>query len=291
MRRTAIFLSVIILLSIPQFALAQLGRWGEEPSSDGTFKTKIKEGNYHPFLELNYGSSKPRFEGLNTDFGSLGMMELKLGYASTKILRKKLVSLDQYYAFGSYFDESLALSSDSNSGEAGSQLTRFGMGNRLGYGYGGGLLGLEMYNQNSINWTLVEPVGYDTMAPDAQAVFDRYGSSYRFGQLMEAGMRMRVFRSLSVSLAAEGAVIFPRTVYWPWMGSALIYSGAQGALQFFSEQIIEVSPIIGPMLHFVLKSGVSYVYYMALRDDMAWPFDYETPMTVESLKIGATITF
>ena len=257
MQRKNYFIAVIIILILPQLASAQLGRWGEEPSSDGTLKTKIEEGNYHPFMEMNYGISKPRFEGLITDFNTLGMMELKLGFAATKTLHKKLVSLDQFYAFGSYFDESLALSSDSSEGDIGSQLTRFGMGNRLGYGYGGGLLGLELYNQNSINWTQVSSLGYDDMAPDAQAVFDRYGDSLRFGQLMEAGMKIRVFRSLSVSAAAEGAVIFPRTVFWPWLGSALMYSGAQGALQYFSEQIVESSPIIGPMLHFLLKSGVS----------------------------------
>ena len=49
--------------------------------------------------------------------------------------------------------------------------------------------------------------------------------------------------------------------------------------------------MIGPALHFLLKSAVSYGYYMALREDMAWPFGCETPLTVESFKLGAAITF
>lgn len=290
MRHKAFISLIILVLCLPQLATAQLGRWNDD-GAETSFEQKITTGNYRPFIEANYGVAKPRFEGLNSDFGTLGVMELKLGYASVDTVRKKLVSLDQLYAFGSYFGEDIRPSGAPDEGDVGSELARFGLGNRLGYGYGGGFLGLEMYNQNSINWTRITPLAYDDMAPDAQAVFDRYEHKFRFGQLMEAGLKARVFGSFSLSVGAEGAVIFPRTVFWPWLGSAMLYSGAQGALQHFSEQIVDVSPVIGPMLHFVLKTGVSLGYYMMLREDMHWPFDYETPMTVESLKLGATITF
>jgi len=289
-RHKVLISAALLVLCLPSLATAQLGRWNTE-DSESTFEEMFREGNFRPFIEVNYGVSKPKFHGLTSEFASLGLVELKLGYAEVDTLRKKLVSLDQYYAFGSSFSEDVHPFGGSDEGEVNSKLARFGLGNRLGYGYGGRLLGLEMYNQNSINWTRVTPLGYENMAPDAQAVFDRYEDSYRFGQLMEAGLKVRVFRSFSVSASAEGAVIFPRHVFWPWLGSATIYSGMQGALQYFSEQIIEVSPVFGPMIHFVLKTGVSLGYYMMLREDMAWPFEYETPVTVESLKIGATVTF
>ena len=36
---------------------------------------------------------------------------------------------------------------------------------------------------------------------------------------------------------------------------------------------------------------MSLGYYMLMREDMNWPFDSETPLTVESAKLGAVITF
>jgi hypothetical protein len=142
-----------------------------------------------------------------------------------------------------------------------------------------------------MNWTKFEPTDYDATPPGAQEIFDRYETGFRFGQSYEAGLKIRVMRSLSFSLGAEGAVIYPRHVFWPWLGSAALYSGAQGLLQFFSEQIIETSPVIGPLLHFALKTGVSLGYYLASRSDMNWPFTSETPLTFETVKLGAAVRF
>ena len=284
-----IFLLIVLILFLPQPASAQLGRWTSEGEED--LETLIRSGRFSPFIEASYGLAKPRFEGFGGSFNTLGLLELKLGFAALDSVRTALFSLDERYAFVSYIGDDIRPSGAPDEGEVSSELTRFGFGNRLGYGYGRKFLNLEMYNQNSLNWTRLLPVGHDSMDPEAQAIFDRYETSFRFGQLMEAGVKLHLARSFTLSAGVEGAVIFPRTIFWPWLGSAMIYSGVQGALQFFSEQIVDVSPVIGPALHFLLKSGVSYGYYMLLREDMNWPFGYETPLTVESLKLGAAITF
>ena len=287
-RKTSLIFFVVVIC-LPQLVFAQLGRWGDEGDDD--FTEGVMSGRFHPFIEGNYGVAKPKFYGLDGEFATLGIAEVKLGFAAQDSARPALVALDERYLFGSYLAEDIRPSGSPAEGDIGSKLTRFGIGNRLGYGFGRNLLSLEMYNQNSLNWTQVEPTNYDDVSAEAQAIFDRYGTQLRFGQLFEAGVKLKVFRSLSLSVAAEGAVIFPRTVLFPWLGSAMIYSGVQGAVQFFSERIIDSSPIIGPLLHFALKTGISYAYYMASRQDMAWPFDMETPLTTESVKLGATITF
>jgi len=288
-RPKSIILLALFTLCLPQLASAQFGRWDNE--GEGDFDLLVRTGKFRPFIEANYGLSNPKFKGLDQDFNTLGIVELKLGFASQDSLRQSLVSLDERYAFASYMGDQLSTRGGPEEGEIGSELTRFGFGNRLGYGFGGSGLRFEMYNQNSLNWTRILPVASDTMDPEVQSMFDRYENTFRFGQLMEAGVKVHVFRSISLSAGAEGAVIFPRHIFWPWLGSAMIYSGVQGGLQYFSEQIVKVSPVIGPVLHFLLKSGVSAGYYMLLRDDMNWPFGYERPMTVESFKLGAALTF
>jgi hypothetical protein len=287
--RKTILLLFVLWLCLPQLASAQLGRWGNDTEQD--LDTMIRSGRFNPFIEANYGLAKPRFEGYGGSFNTLGVMELKLGFAALDSVRAALVSLDERYAFASYIGEDIRPSGAADEGEVSMELARFGFGNRLGYGYGGKGLNFQMYNQNSLNWTRLTPVEYDSMDPEAQAIFDRYEDTFRFGQLMEAGVKVHVARSIALTAGVEGAVIFPRHIFWPWLGSAMIYSGVQGALQYFSDAIVDTSPVIGPALHFLLKSAVSYGYYMALREDMAWPFGYETPLTVESFKLGAAITF
>jgi len=281
----------IFLVLLPAAAPAQmlLGRFSEE--DEGAFGRWVKEGKMRPFLEANYGTTKPRYHGLADHFSALGMVELKLGFTRVESVKKAVLSIDERYAFGSYFNPDMEPFGEADEELAQSEIYRLGVGNRLGFGYGWKALSLQLYNQNSLNWTSLEALDPETMDPEALAVFDRYGDQLRFGQLMEAGVRVHVLSSLAVSLGAEGAVIFPRHVFPQWLGSAMLYSMAQGGLQYFGEQIVNLSPVIGPAIHFILKSGVSLGYYLLQKENMNWPFESETPLTLESLKLGATLTF
>jgi hypothetical protein len=49
--------------------------------------------------------------------------------------------------------------------------------------------------------------------------------------------------------------------------------------------------VLGPIMYFVLKNGISYVFYTQLQEKMNWPFNSETPLTIETIKIGASISF
>ena len=289
MRKFTLFLmlTALLLVSIPAFS--QVDELDAVSRDDS--ELIIESGEYRSFLEVDYGTATPDLNGLDETFQTLGMLELKFGISSVDILQFDLVSLEQDYVFASYFYDNLGFSGDTDSGEINSELARFGFGNRTGYGYGGSGLKLDLYNQNAFDWTKLTPVDYDSMDQAAQDVFDRYGGSYRFGGLTEAGLGVHLTPGLALTAGAEGAVIYPRTIFWPWLGSVAIYSTVQGALSYYSEQIVKASPSIGPVISFLLKTGVSWGYYYLLQDDMFWPFNYEAPVTVSSFKIGASITF
>ena len=288
MRSKIILTLLVIALCLPQMASAQLGRWGDGEGSD--LANEIRRGRFTPFIEANWGVAQPGYQGLAQSFASLGVAELKFGFTALDSVRRGVSSLDERYAFGSYFAEDVSPMTPEE-GDINTKLGRFGVGNRLGYGWGGKVLTIEMYNQNSINWNSVEAVNYEDLDAESQAVFDRYGDTLRYGQLFEAGVKVNVFRTLSVTAGVEGAIIFPRTVFWEWAGSAALYSAVQGAVQFFTAEITKSSSLLGPLLNFGLKSAVSAAYYYVSRDDMNWPFDSETPLTMESAKLGLTLDF
>jgi hypothetical protein len=288
-RTFRIFLVMIVLLLICQPAFSQSHDTGVAKKSKSDLM--LKSGKFKPFLEFAYGFSTPRYEGIDASFAQLGMADFKVGYSSDDSLKYNLISSDQHFAFVSFLNDNLSSSGGAEVDEIGSEMTRFGFGNRRAYGYGGSGLKIEMYNQDGLDWTKVSPTSYETMDEDVQDMFDHFGSTYRFGMLTEAGLRVKVTQSFSLIGGAEGGVVMPRTVFWPWLGSVAIYSAVQGGLEKFSANIIEASPTAGPVIAFLLKTGVSAGYYYLLRDDMNWPFGYEAPLTVSSFKVGANFTF
>ncbi len=243
------------------------------------------------FLEFSYGTATPKFKGMDGSFASLGILEFKSGYSLRDSVTANVIGMDDFYSFGSYMDEDLRAFGTTGADEDVARLGRFGIGNRMGYGYDWQGTALELYNQNSINWTTLHADHYPDASDDAQAIFDRYGTQLRFGQLMEAGAKFHVSQTVAFTGGMEGAVIFPRYVFWPWLGSVAIYSIAEGAVELIADQIMESNPTIGPVAYFLLKNGLSLAYYSLLRGDMAWPFNYEQPLTVESFKLGLNLTF
>ena len=63
-----------------------------------------------------------------------------------------------------------------------------------------------------------------------------------------------------------------------------------GAVEIFTKEVLESSPAAGPIVSFVLKNGLSYAFYTFKKQKMNWPFNTETPLTYETLKLGVTFT-
>ncbi len=248
------------------------------------------EGNFKPFLEANVGIVRPMHQKFSLDFSDMGMAEAKIGYSEVEKYKSFVKSLDDRYLFGGYASQDLG-DWDAQPDSVTTKYTRFGFGNRLGYGYKIGPFDLLIYNQNAFVWTNLEFGRPSDLSQDDIDILNRYEGSYRFGQLAEGGLKFRAFKSLSVIGGYELAVVFPRHVFWEWAGSAMLQYSLSGAITTFAEEIVNSSPLLGPLFYFVLKNGLSYAFYVAMKDDMNWPFNSETPLTMETLKLGAAITF
>jgi len=111
---------IILAIGLSEPASAQLGRWEKEGSED--LESLVRSGRFRPFLEANYGLAKPRFEGLESKFNTLGIVEFKLGFSAIDSVRAALHSLDERYAFASYLGEDVRPSGELAEGEIGSEL-------------------------------------------------------------------------------------------------------------------------------------------------------------------------
>jgi hypothetical protein len=248
------------------------------------------KGDFKPYFEFSYGYAEPMHKLFDGEFARIGAYEVKVGYSDISPHKGYILGMDERYLFGSYYKDEFNFIDDQLTGVT-TEAKRFGFGNRLGFGYDIGPLGLLPYSQIQYVWTQFNPIDSTGISTEDSKIIDRYAGVFRFGHSGEAGVKVQLFNSLSVSAGYEFAVIYPRHIFWPWLGSHIIQSTALGMISVFSEDIVNSSPIIGPIMYFVLRNGVAYVMYQGYKDKMNWPFESETPVTMETLKISASITF
>lgn len=253
----------------------------------------VQQGNFRPFLEASYGYAMPSHNGVESEFADVGAAELLLGFSEIEPYGSKyVVSIDERYAFGTYAASDVNPFDEVGTGQLDTKMFRFGIGTRLGYGYRIGPIEVLPYNQNGLLTTDVEwatrPAG---LSPADSTVLDRIEGKYRGSMLAEPGFKVRLFKGLSAAAGYELQTVYTRFVFGEWMGSFLTQYAGQAALTYFADEIVNTSPVLGPLLYFVLKNGLSVAFYSLMRDDMFWPFESETPLTMETAKLSVSLTF
>lgn len=276
-----------ILCFLLVFSMIQPG-FGQKRER-GYFAWALK-GEFRPFIEANYGIGTPKHLDFSETFAKYGLIEARVGYSEIIKYRHSIYEMDERFAFGNYLSSDADFLDD-KSGNIKSEVTRFGVGNRLGYGYRIGAINLLPYNQNQFIWSRIQTERPEDIIPEDESILNRYEGSYRFGVSGEAGAKLELFESLAVQGGFEFAVVYPRHIFWPWLGSYIIVQTGLGMVSAFSEDIVKSSPIFGPIAYFLLKNGIAYAFYTGLQKRMNWPFDSETPVTFETYKIGASIKF
>jgi len=86
-------------------------------------------------------------------------------------------------------------------------------------------------------------------------------------------------------------VVYPRFVFPKWAGSYVV-----GAIAFLlssqgAESILSSSPFLAPVFYFLVKNGISFLFYQAIQRNAFWPFRSEPPLSIATLKAGFAIGF
>jgi hypothetical protein len=282
-------LVLIFTFGIPQLLFSQ-SEEGWENYVDWAW-----QGDFRPFLEATYGDGIPKRRDFQGEFARFGVAEIKLGYSEIKRFEKYVWGLDERYLFGSYSSVDLNLLQDvakeDTLGKVQPKMIRFGFGQRNGYGYQVGPIELLPFYQFAMAWTEVTTKRPVNLVEEDVDILDRYEGEYRFGEVNESALKFQLFKSLAVTGSYEYSVVFPRHIFWEWMGSYLLRFTAINAISVFSERIISGTPFLGPLFYFAFKNGLAYIFYNAMTYNMNWPFTSEKPLTFETFKLGVSFTF
>jgi len=301
MTKTRLLLIALSLLAMGSPSLLAQATRLPPGDSDTTFTNEsshhaenpmdwVWHGNFRPFIEANYGIGTPKHKAFATDFSDIGAAEIKIGFTQVKQFRDYVYSLDDRYLFGSYMAKDLHYDYKDQGTEV-TKVTRFGTGNRTGYGYRAGSFDLLPYAFLALAWTRIDPGSTAGLSQPEIDLLERYNGPFRFGQSSEAGVKLGLFKAVSLTGGYEYSVIFPRHLFSKWLGSFTLQSVGHSVIALYGERLVSTSPVLGPLLYFFLQNGLTYVFYWQMRDSMNWPFKTETPLTFEALKVGASITF
>jgi len=251
----------------------------------------VLKGKFRPFVEAEYGYAFVDQEKSTAEFNEIAAVGAKLGYSEVKIFKRSLLSMDDRYAFGGYSSSDVDHRNLLSEEKVTAELLRFGLGFRSGYGYPIGPIGLLPWNMHTYEFTRVKTARPDTLLPSDVDILNRYEGHYSFGISGEAGLSVRLFGAFQANASYQMSIIYPRVVFWEWLGSYMLAAGATGIVTVFGEDVVSSSEVLGPILYWVIKNGLTYGLFHLYRTSMNWPFKSETPLTQQAFKVGATFVF
>lgn len=120
---------------------------------------------------------------------------------------------------------------------------------------------------------------------------DRFHDKVSYGNSFESGITLNLFNSLGVNASYEQTHLLPAYMTWYFLGSTVIENLAKVFTRTFVNSIARRSTIAGPIINFIVQSGISYGMYELRKSKMNWPFSNEPPLALERIKFGLSYTF
>lgn len=269
---------------------APLAAQGEEGHDDWWKSVKI---SYHrsPTLSVTYGLTSVTQEEFAPAIAPSASLQMKIGGS---IIRWEDADAGIVKYKFEYFDLAAIaprLRGTSPGADAAVESWRVGGSFESGLGYGAPeSMSLVFYDSWALNWSKVV-VPDQALTADQLAMLKNYEGSLRFGTLGEGGLKFRVGRIFSVDAAYERSMIFPRTLFWGWVGSEMIERIVQYGADRFVDRVLDSTPAAAPILSFVLKNGISWGFYELRKKQMNWPFTSAPGMLNDTWKVGLSMMF
>lgn len=290
---------IIVLFLITLFSLTYTFAQEEED----TTKAENEWGKHHhkfkcdllshefegsPTVSLEYGFSKMNLNGFGETFAKPNLAEIQLGYTHMDTEDEGILKYKYRYLFLSNFSTDLAGSS--GAADIKTDMWRFGFGRSIGYGYQIGSGAIIPYHTYSFEWTQLR-LKDDPASQADKSMTDLFNKSFRFGTSFNGGIKFKIIPNIMLDAGYERSIIFPRHLFWKWLGSVVIEGAGQGAIDHFVDKIMDSSPYAVPVVSFVLKNALSYGLYELRREKMNWPFASAPPLSYDQFKIGITFVF
>lgn len=257
--------------------------------------TDWKTNSERPFIGFSVGNSLFKSEEYKpVNFDQVSVAQITLGYYEKAEHTKSIITKTSINEIFITNTSDIFKKLDANSQYVKGEFWRFGQNSGKGYGYKfSDYLSLNFLYKDGLSWTLskFEPNQYFEAGKPDTFNFNTYNESIRFGEQFESIASIEVLKYLSFNASYERINVYPRHMFWAWLGGKIIEEGAQGLLGTFIKEIRKYSPEFTPVVSLLLRTGLSYGLYELRRKNMNWPFDTAPPFTFENIKFGLQFNF
>lgn len=291
---SAIAMATIIVLSAAYSVHAQTAdttKPGIDTTSlfDFDMEMNVDLASGTPYAMAWGGQSMLNREGMQAYIASVTSVGLSFGMEK---IRKSAVAegIRRFKRDGIYLWHGLAADSAGTT-NATLGLWRFGFEdiNAWGYASKDSPSGVYFINGSNNGWTILDVTRAPAL-PDGQYLTD-FGSAARYGETMRAGVDVRL-GAISLNAAYTWDQVYPRHLFWKWIGSNAIEGVAGGLVDAFVKAVGKSSPKAVPVLNFLMRNGLAYGFKTLRKNNMTWPFGADTsPLNIETYTLGVTVSF
>ena len=246
-----------------------------------------------PTIELSYGVSNAKIDGIVSELQNSSLGELKLGYSSTFKYRKKNNWGKYFYSFFKIgaFSNGIDLR-DEKVNALNYEVWRFGFGKKEGYPLGNEKFSVLPYSSNSYNWSRLNMKQF----PDSGLIYDNerlkmFNNSFRFGSSFEGGLSFRFGKMFAFNIGYENSNTNQRFMVWKNLGSIIIEEAGYGLIDEFVRKVLKENPTAGSIVYFILRNAYSYGIYHLRSQQMNWPFGGESTLNFRTFKTDITFVF
>lgn len=161
-------------------------------------------------------------------------------------------------------------------------------------------LGIKILTGSNISWYWVNysELDYNVENDDSTFIEENnyadisvFGSSVRFGNKYQSEIQLQIYKSFSIYGNAQRLVIFPRTMFWKYLGSEVIFSISNRIVRYFTNKLKTSNPYINPIIDFIIRTGLNYGFTELQRKKMNWPFNTASPLIVDQFRVGLQLEF
>ncbi len=236
-------------------------------------------------LEASYGFAAPSARSSSAVAGTNFSLEATLGAKRFLDSRHSSLLVDVAYphAIASYTG-AISRPPDTTTQTTTLSLIKIGLGIKDGVGYK--LEQAAVTPTLTSAWLLTVPsFGRLLASPDEQSKLERF-NGLRFGVSSAAGLNIQLASSFAVDFNYEQTLVFPRVVFLQFLGAQALQMGMQIGAGYFIDAVFGGAPSLLPIAHTVLKSAINFTLYALRRDRQFFPFESESPLLVNTLKLG-----
>ena len=289
--KLSIFSLVFLLVNITAQAQDDDNDWFDD--DDNSYENFNFDFHLHgnPTIEMNYGGSTNSLHLLTGKFNKANLAELKLGYTTENNLSSTESIMKYKSKYFGLSNISYNLAKNSVASNYDGDMWRFSAGVDRGYGYKPGQKSaIIFYSGNALTLSRLKIDNPISNIGDSLSL-NMFRDAFRYGQKTEGGMKIQIIPQLVFSAGYERAMVFPRLLFWKWVGGVAIEAAGQAMIDEFVDKILDSTPIAAPVINFLLKNGLSYGIYELRKEKMNWPFNTAAPFLTDSYKFGVTFIF